>query len=145
VPLGEIVSNFLSMDSKHKHLIAKIKFWSNLLFLLPLLFAVFYKLALYIPVIAIVIIISSIYHYSNEKMLVNTDMFFALLLIFANFTLIFSGTILSPFSISAFTCALLAGYFYYRQQKHGYDLNHGLFHIFSALISIFSILAFTIH
>lgn len=116
-----------------------------MLFLLPLLFAVFYKVALYIPIIATVFVISSIYHYSNEKVLVDIDMAFALLLIFANFILLFIGGILSPFAISALTLAILAGYFYFRQQKHGYDLNHGLFHIFSALISIFSILTFTLH
>ena len=134
----------LKMDSVHKRLILKIKFWSNFLFLLPLLFAVFYKVALYIPIIGTVFIISSIYHYSNEKILVTIDMAFALLLIFANFVLLFMGGILSPFALSALTLALLAGYFYFRQTKHGYDLNHGLFHVFSALISIFSILTFTL-
>jgi hypothetical protein len=121
------------MLQTHKNLLLKIKFWSNLLFILPLLFAIFYKINLYIPVIGLVLIISSIYHYSNEKRLVHTDLAFALLLIFANFFLIFKGGIISPFAISAISLAILAIYFYIRQQNHGYDLNHGFVVLFSLL------------
>jgi hypothetical protein len=134
-----------TMNKAHKQLLLRIKFWSNMLFVLPLMFAVFYNLAWYVPIIGIVLIISSIYHYSNEKILIHTDHAFALLLIAANFFLLLSGKYLSLFSFSAVMLALLAGYFYFRQAKHGYDLNHGLFHIFSALISIFSILTFSLH
>ncbi len=132
------------LTAAHKHIILKIKFWSNLLFILPLIFAVFYKVSYYIPVIAIVFIISSIYHYSDEKRLVKIDLAFAYFLIFCNCVLLYIGGILSPFAFSAVVFAMLAGYFYFRQAKHGYDFNHGLFHIFSAMISIFSILAFAL-
>jgi uncharacterized membrane protein (UPF0136 family) len=122
--------------------IKQLKFWSNIFFLIPFAYAVSYEVVWYSVVIGIVFIISSYFHFSEEKKLVYIDVASSTALMASNFILLFKGQWNLPYSLIAIGCAAIAILFYSRQFKHGYDLNHGLWHIFSAGVSFFCVATF---
>lgn len=122
--------------------IRQLKFWSNIFFLVPFAFAVSYEVWWYSIVIGIVFIISSYFHFNDEKRLEYVDVASSTTLMASNFILLFKGHWTLPYSLIAIGCAVIAIFFYSRQFKHGYDLNHGLWHIFSAGVSFFCVATF---
>lgn len=125
--------------------IKQIKFWSNFFFIIPIVLAIFNNIYWYVIVQGLVFIISSYYHFHHEKRIEYIDVFASSVLIIANFTLLFLGHWYLPFSILAFPIgAIIALYFYYRQFKGDYNLNHGLWHICSAVISTLCVVTFLV-
>ncbi len=122
--------------------IRQMKFWSNIFFLIPFAYAVSYEVVWYSIVIGIVFIISSYFHFSEEKKLIYVDVVSLTVLMASNLILLFKGYWTLPYSLVAIGCAVIAIFFYSRQFKHGYDLNHGLWHIFSAGVSFFCMATF---
>ncbi len=119
-----------------------IKFWSNIFFIIPFAFAISYKIWWYGIIIGAVFVISSIFHFNKEKKFVFIDVTSSTILMASNFILLFSGHWIVPYSLIAVVCAVIAIFFYFRQYKHGYNLNHGLWHIFSAGVSFFCVATF---
>ena len=119
--------------------VRQIKFWSNLFFLIPFAMAVSYGVWWYSIVIGIVFIISSFFHFNEEKKFEYVDVCSSTALMASNFILLFKGHWILPYSAIAIVCAVIAIFFYFRQFKHGYDLNHGMWHIFSAGVSAFCV------
>jgi hypothetical protein len=122
--------------------VRQLKFWSNIFFLIPFAFAVSYEVWWYSVIIGIVFIISSYFHFNEEKKLEYVDVASSTTLMASNFILLFKGYWVLPYSMIAIGCAIIAIFFYFRQFKHGYDLNHGLWHIFSAGVSFFCVATF---
>lgn len=122
--------------------IMKFKVWSNLLFLIPLLISIQYGLYWYSTIVLLVFIFSTFYHLRNEKIYAIHDFICSSLLILSNFYLIFSGNVNSVSSLAALTIAALAIYFHQKALKRSYDFNHGVWHILSALICVFSLISF---
>ncbi|HQV64692.1 MAG TPA: hypothetical protein PKZ56_00435, partial [Candidatus Paceibacterota bacterium] len=106
-------------------------------------FAISYGVYWHAVIQGLVFIISSYYHFHHEKRIEYIDVFASSVLIIANFTLLFLGHWHLPFSILAFPIgAMVALYFYYRQFKGNYNVNHGLWHICSAIISTLCVITF---
>lgn len=121
--------------------VRQAKFWSNIFFLAPLALAASYELWWYSVVMSTVFIISTLFHFREEEKdtLEYIDIATATGLILSNLVLLFKGHWTIPYSIFATVCAVIALIFYARQFKHGYDLNHGFWHVFSAAVSFFSV------
>ena len=119
--------------------ISQIKFWSNVFFLVPLAIALWYHIIWYSVIIGLVFIISSYFHFKSEKKLEYVDVASSSLLMVSNVALLFIGHWLLPYSILALVFAAIALGFYARQFKHGYNFNHGMWHLFSAGVCTFCI------
>jgi len=124
----------------------QFKWWSNLFFLVALVLALKWMIIWYAVLLIFVFIFSCLYHYSGEKHWGNIDVSFALCLIVANFALMGMAR-LNPFEwVGVCLCfAMLAGVFYFRQFKHGYNLNHGFYHITSAIICVLCLFIYHTH
>ncbi len=120
----------------------QIKFWSNLFFLIPLSVALAYHIYWYALVVGTVLIVSAIFHLRNEKSFGYADTIGAYILMAANLYLLFKGYWIFPYGIGAFISAMIALLFFFRQNKYDYNFNHGLWHIFSAVTSLLSLLSF---
>ncbi len=117
-----------------------IKCWSNIFFVIPLVFAAYHHVWWYVIIMGVVIIVSSAFHATNEsKKLEYIDITSSVTLMASNFILLFQGYWSMPYSLIAVACAVIALVFYLKQFKGKYDLNHGLWHIFSAGVSFFCI------
>lgn len=111
-------------------------------FLIPFAFAVSYEVWWYSIVIGIVFIISSIFHFYKEQKLVFIDISSSTILMASNLILLFKGHLVLPYTAIALLCAVIALFFYFRQFEKGYNLNHGLWHVFSAGVSFFCVATF---
>ncbi len=122
--------------------VKQIKFWSNLFFLIPLAFAISYNVYWYSVIIGLTFIISSYFHFHHEKRIAVIDVTSSTTLMLANFILLFNGHWVLPYSVIAIICAIIALGFYFRQDKGGYNVYHGMWHIFSAGVSFFCVATF---
>jgi len=121
----------------------QMKFWSNIFFLIPLIISTYYGLYWYSILISMVIIMSCLFHFYNEhKIIYYFDVLFSSTIMLSNFILLFRGHWMAPYSIMAILFALTALFFYFRQSEYGYNLDHGLWHIFSSGVSTFCIITF---
>jgi hypothetical protein len=121
--------------------IRAFKFWSNAFFLIPLALSLS-KIYWYAFVIGLVFFISSYFHYYNEKKLEYVDVTASLSLMVSNLTLLFIGHWKLPYSFGAIIFGVIALYFYYRQFKYGYEFNHGVWHVCSAIVSTLCVLTY---
>lgn len=120
----------------------KFKTWSNIFFLFPFILSLQFQIFTYSLIIGVMIILSLLFHYSDEKKYFYRDCFISILLMVSNFVLLISGEWQAPYSIIALSSAVLAIYFYIRQYKKGYNFNHGMWHVLSAIVCYYSILTF---
>jgi hypothetical protein len=122
--------------------IKKFKFWSNVFHLFPLFLAAMNYLWFYALVYLGVVITSFTYHYKEEKDFVRTDVFLSFVLFFLNIYLVIRGHFWEPYFVIGLGSGVFSLYFYLRQFKNDYNLNHGLWHLFSAGCCYFCILTF---
>ncbi len=121
----------------------KFKLLSTFFFLLPLFLAIYFKIWISVLVLLCVITLCLIYHSKNEKSLVNLDKILAWVLIIVNLYLCYLGEFRMPYFGIAILLVLISTYFmWFGKGKLGYNLSHGLWHLISSLITIFSILTF---
>lgn len=120
----------------------KFKLWSNILFLVPLYISTTNGIFWYMAILTIVLFFSIVFHYFDEKKFKNIDAVTSLSLIISNIILLFQGKLIFPYGWIALLSALIAILFHLRQLKHGYNFNHGMWHVFSALTCYFSVLTF---
>lgn len=116
--------------------------WSNSFFLIPLLLSIKYGILWYSIILGCMIILSSIYHYSNNFRFRYPDIFVSSLLIISNIYLMTLGNWDIPFSVLALITAVIALLVYYLQFKNHRVFYHNIWHILSAAICYFSILTF---
>ena len=138
LPAGRSATEYSLSNANMKALPA----WSNLLFLLPLGMAVYFRIWLSAVILCAVLISSFVYHLSRQKKLAHTDALLAKVLILSNVWICYLGRFSLPWFAATLILAGLALYFYFCEQNKNYILWHGLWHLSSALITVFSILTF---
>ena len=116
---------------------------SNLFFLIPLVFAIVANLYWYAIILFVVFVVSYDFHFFSEaKEVYYLDVIFSSILMLSNCILLIMGHGLMPFSLLAVITALIALFFYFRRSRHDYYINHSLWHVFSAGVCLFCLLAF---
>ena len=119
------------------------KTWSSAFFAVPLFIAIYFHVWLTVALLVAVIVASTLYHLSKEERYKQIDIVFAWSLILSNFLICYLGSFTLPYAAITFLLVIPA-FYAYDKQKYNYDLNHGLWHLFSSLITIFSILTFAL-
>jgi hypothetical protein len=121
------------------------KLSSNAFYIAPFVLAVYWHLWPSAVLILAVISFGCLYHLSNERYFFVPDRVSALLLIVWNLVLCYLGAFKAPYFWIAVLFALLSFlYHFYLQEKGQYDLNHGLWHLYGALITVFCIFTFVL-
>ena len=113
--------------------------WSNIFFVFPLILSLYYHLFAYSILILLVIIISTAYHLSNQKKFGLLDKIFAYLLIAYNLYLCYLSNFKQPYFFIALFFVIIGLYYLYIKKRDDYE-----WHLSSALITIFCVLAFVI-
>lgn len=121
----------------------KFQFWSNLFFLIPFIYSLMYRVWWYSVVILFATLISFMYHFNKKnKFSLYLDLFFSIVLILSNTFLLFLGSWKMPYGLLALIFAIIALVFYFIKNKRNLDIDHALWHLFSALVSLFCLAAF---
>jgi hypothetical protein len=125
-------------------LFLKFKNWSNLFFVIPLFLAINFYLYFYAAVILAITANSVLYHFWDEHRFVSSDYILAYLLISVNLIYCLLGKFTYPYFYIALMFVFFALFFNFRQTHNDlrYNLYHGFWHIFSSLITLFSILTY---
>src|ERR1700748_3483194 len=101
-----------------------------------------YGLYWYAVILLVVFIVSFDFHFFNEaKEVYFLDVTFSSILMLSNFALLFMAHWSYPFSLIAVLCALLALLFYFQKSKRKYYINHSLWHLSSAGVCMFCLMA----
>lgn len=116
--------------------------WSILFFLVPWALAWAARIVPLAVVLTVVICLSFLNHLSKEKILLTLDAFFAWILMILQLVLCALGHFSMPFFLFVLALVPVAVRFYYRRSREGHDWNHGLWHLFSAAISVFAQLTY---
>ena len=93
---------------------------SNALFIIPAIIAIQKSLFAYAALLVLAMIVSIIYHASNEKILAKTDRLFAVCVIFANLTIFY----LSGFSEPYFMIALVFVFIAFYKDECNHEVRH---------------------
>ena len=122
----------------------QFKNWSNAIYLVPLIVASYWHLWLTAVLSLCVALFGFLYHLSQEKRHVVPDMIFAWSLIVSNVVLCYWGSFKEPyFAIAVLFLCLALFYRYFPWTKQEYDVSHGLWHVYGALITLFCIFTYT--
>ena len=120
----------------------KLKIFTGILFIIPLIFAFWEKFYIYSAIITFSFLSTMLYHLHNEKKFIILDEIASTILIITNLYFIYLSNFNFPFFQLAIIASLVSFYFWFRAQKTNYDLNHSWWHIAGVLITIFCILAY---
>lgn len=121
----------------------KFKVWSNFFFLIPLAISGYFEIINHAILIAVVMFFSLIFHLNNEKKWKRLDQIFAISLMVFNLYLFYLASFKQPHFLLAIFCVLAAFSFYLTQKKTNYDRNHGMWHVWSAMITLLCVVAYT--
>ena len=123
--------------------VAAFKVWSNVFYLVPLLLALYLHLWPTAVLVLAVISFGALYHFSNEKRFLWPDRASAWLLISSNLVLCYLGGFRVPYFPIAVLFLLLSLFYHFYLERNGeYELNHGMWHLYGSLITLFCIFAF---
>ncbi len=114
---------------------------SNAFFIIPAIIAIQKSLFAYAALLVLAMIVSIIYHASNEKILAKTDRLFAVCVIFANLTIFYLSGFSEPYFMIALVFVFIAFYFFFKAKK-SYDVYHGLWHLASVIITLMAVLSY---
>ena len=120
--------------------------WSNGFYLVPAVLAAQYQLWLTVIFSLGVALFGVLYHLSREKRFFLLDTSCAWLLIATNLVLCYLGGFQAPYFWIACLFLGLALFYHYYPWRRGaeYELNHSLWHLYGALITVFCILTFVL-
>jgi hypothetical protein len=121
----------------------KLKIITEILFIIPLLLALFSGLYFYSAIIAISFLTAMLYHLNHEKKYLTIDIIASLALISTNSYYVYLSNFNYPFFHLAVLSLFISIFFWTRARKKNYDFNHSMWHISSILITLFCILAYT--
>ena len=116
--------------------------WSILSFFFPLALAWRWRIDALALVLAAVIVFSFLNHLWRSKPLRLLDELFAWVLMALQFYLCVLGHFALPEFLGVLVLVPIALVFYWRRSRGNYDLNHGLWHLFSTTISVFAQLTY---
>jgi hypothetical protein len=116
--------------------------WSILFFLVPWALAWFEHLYTLAIVLTGVISFSLLNHLRKRKISVTLDTIYAWTLMVFNLVLCGLGNFSLPFFPFVLALVPIALFFYFQRSRENSDWNHGLWHLFSAAISVFAQLTY---
>jgi len=119
-----------------------LKIWSNLAFLVPFFVAVINGLLVYSFVVLVCAVVSTIYHYYDEKRFAILDMITANSLIFSNLVLSYLFNFSFPFFYVAMVFVVIAFYYFFKQHKSNKIYNHAMWHMSSVIITMMCIFGY---
>jgi hypothetical protein len=115
---------------------------SNLFFTPPLIITLQNGLNIPFLIALLSISTSTLYHLAHEKRFLMIDRIAALALFANNMVLLYLAKA-SWYEIATVAGLIfLALLFFYREDRYGYELNHFLWHLFSAMVSTFCLITF---
>lgn len=118
---------------------------SNAFYLVPFVAALYSNLLLTQILVFAVVIFGLLYHLSHEKRFLLPDAIAAYSLILSNLWLCYLGDFQAPYFWIALLFVFLASFYHYYLQRIGeYSLNHGMWHMYGALITLFCIFTVTL-
>jgi hypothetical protein len=117
----------------------KVLLWSNLFFLVPFFYSIYIVQPLSTLALAATMIASTMYHLYDEKRFARADEFCAWALIISNLWISYLGRFHLP---HFFLALIFAGAAVYSLQRVKNGFGHSLWHFFSALVTIFSLLTY---
>jgi hypothetical protein len=119
--------------------------WSNVFYLAPLTVALYWGLWITVFLCLCVAVCGILYHRSNEKRYLIPDSASAWFLIASNLILCYLGSFTEPYFAIAFLFLCLAlFYHYFPWTKKEYNLGHGLWHLYGALITLFCVFTYAL-
>ncbi len=126
--------------------VIRFKILSNAFYLVPLVLALYFHLW---PTALLCFLVAAFgvrYHLHNEsRRFLLLDSLSAWSLIGTNLVLCYLGDFRAPYFWIAFLFVLLAFlYSFYLERRGHYGLNHGLWHLYGALITLFCILTYAL-
>lgn len=119
--------------------------WSNVFYIVPLGLAILSGMVFHMVSIGTVFFFGLLYHLSRETKYGWIDNKAAWVLIAGNWIIVYLGNFHFPYFPIAVLFLVLALYYHYiakRKQFGGYGLNHGMWHLYGSLITLFSLLTF---
>ena len=116
--------------------------WSHFLFIVPLIFALSFKIYVMAIIITLTMIVSFIYHFYREKNWVRLDRITALILIIANIYLCYLFSFSFPYFYLALLFVCISFYFYFNSNKEDYNIYHSLWHLSCAMITLFCLIGY---
>ena len=120
----------------------KIKTWSNLFFLIPLILSIIFKVYFLSLALFAAIISSFLYHLSQEKHYRILDESFAILVILLNIYLCYLFNFGFPYFYLAMLFVGIAFFFYFKEKRTNYNIYHTLWHMSSVIITIFCLVGY---
>jgi hypothetical protein len=122
------------------------KVWSNAFYLIPFFVATYFELWPTAFLCLAVGVFGTFYHLHRESQrYLWPDRISAWLLIATNVALCYLGAFKAPyFWIALLFLALALFYDFYLERRGQYSLNHGLWHLYGSLITLFSIFTFVL-
>ncbi len=121
-----------------------MKIWSNISFVIPFVMALYFGLYIYASIVLISTFLSTMYHLHNEKRFKKSDMLLSTLLITCNLYYFYLSGFKEPYFASALLFVLIGFWFFYKATNNNYALNHSVWHVASACITVFAIVAFVV-
>lgn len=121
----------------------RIRVWSNVVFIVPLIVAAEWSIWWYVGVLAVSLVLSLLYHYFEETRFKKSDIAFAWALMACNFVLLILGGF-RPIMLTVLDVAIasLAIYVFLSQTKQNYNFRHSLYHVLAAGICTLSLWVF---
>lgn len=134
------------MDRKkkiNKNELLKFKTWSTFVYLVPFFIALHYQIWITVIPLGLLTLVCLEYHFSKEKKFGILDHFLAWTVILTNTIICYLGGFSMPFFGITIACVVISVVIYtnFTEKKH-YNTMHGIWHIASALITVFSILTY---
>jgi hypothetical protein len=122
------------------------KMWTNALYMVPLVLALQYGLYVTAVLCLAVAVFGLRYHFHHEgKRYLMPDQISSLFLIGTNLGLCYAGGFKAPyFYIALLFLGLALFYNYYLERKAQYSLNHGMWHLYGALVTMFCIFTYVL-
>jgi hypothetical protein len=116
--------------------------WSHLFFVVPLIIALSYQLYLYSLIIILVIVTSFFYHLRPRSQWHMVDRIAALTLISSNFVLFIVTSFYSPYFAAAMFFTVVGFYYFFKAINHKHYLYHTYWHLYSAIITVCSVIGY---
>ena len=120
------------------------KIWTSLLFIIPAIVSFCLHLYLYFGVITLAMLSSVAYHKMKERKFYWLDLVASFILMGFNLAFLLKAKLDLNFWLIPIGFVILSFYFWNKAHKKQYGFNHSLWHIFSMMITTYSVLAYQI-
>jgi hypothetical protein len=116
--------------------------WSNMLFVIPFVFSMMFGMWSVAVIIALATVSSVVLHSYGGKRFLMADRLFGVCLIVLDIALSVLGHFVMPYFLCVLFFGCIAAYFYIQKRADIYNMNHGMWHIFLAIFTLFCLLTY---